>query len=546
MEIFRVEDLNFTYALGNKPALKKVNFEVSRGEFVTVCGATGSGKSTLLRMLKRELSPVGEKEGRIVFKGKDLDSLSVRESASEIGFVMQRPEQQTVTDKVWHELAFGLENLGVDNASIRRRVSEMASYFGIEGWFERSVSELSGGQKQLLNLAAVMVMQPEVLLLDEPTAQLDPIAAADFMATVAKLNRELALTVILTEHRLENVVSASDRLMALDRGEIIAYGKTRETVAELAKEKTLSEGMPAAVRLYAGLKKAGIPMKGECPLDVCEGRRFVESNFPNHIDTLNLKKRKRSDETVLKFMNVFFRYEKSMPDAVRNMSFEVRKGEIFCLLGGNGSGKSTTLSLAAGVRKAYAGEIVIFGKKLRDYKAGTLYKGCISMLPQDVQALFIADTVKEELAEVRFKPEQLPFDLSPLLERHPYDLSGGEQQMLGLAKVMASEPKLLLLDEPTKGLDAYAKREIAGVLRKLRDRGVTIVFVTHDVEFAAALADRCALVFRGEVTSEGETAGFFSENNFYTTAANRMTRGYYNGILRVREAEEIIKLNVCH
>ncbi len=546
MEIFRVEDLNFTYALGNKPALKQVSFKVSRGDLVTVCGATGSGKSTLLRLLKKELSPVGKKEGRILFKGKDLDSMSVRESASAIGFVMQKPEQQIVTDKVWHELAFGLENLGVDNASVRRRVSEMASYFGIESWFEKSVTELSGGQKQLLNLAAVMVMQPEVLLLDEPTAQLDPIAAADFMATVAKLNRELALTVIITEHRLENVISVSDKLMALDKGEVRAYGKTGETVAELTGEKTLLEGMPAAVRLYAGLKNAGVPMKGECPLDVCEGRRFIESNFPNHIDTLSLKKRKRSDETVLKFTNVFFRYEKNMPDAVGNMNFEVHRGEIFCLLGGNGSGKSTTLSLAAGVRKAYAGEIRIFGKRLKDYKAGSLYKGCVSMLPQDVQTLFIADTVKEELEEVRFRPELLPFDLSQLSERHPYDLSGGEQQLLGLAKVMASDPKLLLLDEPTKGLDAYAKKEIAGVLRKLRDRGVTIVFVTHDVEFAAALADRCALVFRGEVTSEGETAGFFSENSFYTTAANRMTRGYYNGILRVREAEEIIKLNVCH
>ncbi len=235
-----------------------------------------------------------------------------------------------------------------------------------------------------------------------------------------------------------------------------------------------------------------------------------------------------------------------MPEAVGNRNFEVHRGEIFCLLGRNGSGKSTPLSLAAGVRKAYAGEIRIFGKRLKDYKAGSLYKVCVSMLPQDVQTLFIADTVKEELEEVRFRPELLPFDLSQLSERHPYDLSGGEQQLLGLAKVMASDPKLLLLDEPTKGLDAYAKKEIAGVLRKLRDRGVTIVFVTHDVEFAAALADRCALVFRGEVTSEGETAGFFSENSFYTTAANRMTRGYYNGILRVREAEEIIKLNVCH
>jgi energy-coupling factor transport system ATP-binding protein len=301
------------------------------------------------------------------------------------------------------------------------------------------------------------------------------------------------------------------------------------------------EGMPAAVRLFARLD-----MNGECPLDVCEGRRFIEENFKNEIKALKRTTRERKGEKALEFKNVCFSYDKDMPAAVSDMSFEVRSGEIFCLLGGNGSGKSTTLSLAAGLLRPYAGEIKVFGKKIREYKAGSLYRNCVSMLPQDVQALFIADSVKEELEEVRFRPDMLPFDLSPLAARHPYDLSGGEQQLLGLAKVMAAEPRLLLLDEPTKGLDAYAKREIAGVMRALRDRGITLLLVTHDVEFAAAVADRCALMFRGSIASEGETAEFFSENNFYTTAVNRMTRGFYDGILRVREAEEIIRLNGSH
>ncbi len=541
MEIFKVKDLNFKYAIGTEKAVNNVSFTVSRGEFVTMCGATGSGKSTLLKLLKREISPVGDKSGEILFMGHPVEDMENRDSAAKIGFVMQDPEQQIVTDKMWHELAFGLENLGLDNAVIRRRVSEMASYFGIESWLEKSVRELSGGQKQLLNLASVMVMQPEVLLLDEPTAQLDPIAAADFIATVAKLNRETALTVIISEHRPENVISVSDKLMALEHGEILAFGDTRETVAKLTGNARFMEGMPAAVRLFSGLN-----LKGACPLDVSEGRRFIEDNFKNDIRELPQKLRERSEEKVLEFKNVNFRYGKDLPDVIRNMSFEVRKGEIFCLLGGNGSGKSTTLALAAGLKQAYAGEIRVFGKKIREYKAGSLYRGCVAMLPQDVQTLFIGDSVKEELQEVKFKPEMFPFDLSPFAERHPFDLSGGEQQLLGLAKVMAAEPRLLLLDEPTKGLDAYAKKEIAGVLRKLKERGLTIVFVTHDTEFAAAVADRCALVFRGEVTSEGETRQFFSENNFYTTAVNRMTRGFYDGILRVREAEEIIHLNGGH
>ncbi len=541
MEILKVEDLNFTYALGNASALKNVSFSLSRGDFVVVCGATGSGKSTLLRLLKPELAPVGEKSGRILCLGRDTEDLSRAESASKIGFVMQNPEQQIVTDKVWHELAFGLENLGVENSAIRRRVAEMASYFGIEDWFEKSVTELSGGQKPLLNLAAVMVMQPEILLLDEPTAMLDPIAAAEFIATVAKLNRETALTVVITEHRTENVISAANKLLALRNGEIAAFGNTRETVSAILSDRNMLEGMPAAVRLFARLD-----MNGECPLDVCEGRRFIEENFKNEIKALKRTTRERKGEKALEFKNVCFSYDKDMPAAVSDMSFEVRSGEIFCLLGGNGSGKSTTLSLAAGLLRPYAGEIKVFGKKIREYKAGSLYRNCVSMLPQDVQALFIADSVKEELEEVRFRPDMLPFDLSPLATRHPYDLSGGEQQLLGLAKVMAAEPRLLLLDEPTKGLDAYAKREIAGVMRALRDRGITLLLVTHDVEFAAAVADRCALMFRGSIASEGETAEFFSENNFYTTAVNRMTRGFYDGILRVREAEEIIRLNGSH
>ncbi len=541
MEIFKVENLNFTYALGKDPVLKNVSFSVERGELVAVCGATGSGKSTLLRLLKKELAPIGEMTGRVLFCGCDAEELTARESAEKIGFVMQNPEQQIVTDKVWHELAFGLESLGTDNATIRRRVSETAAYFGIEDLFEKNVSELSGGQKQLLNLAAVMVMQPEILLLDEPTAQLDPIAAADFMATIARLNRETALTVIVTEHRLEGLISVSDRLMALDNGEIVGFGETRDVVAKLMNNERLLYGMPAAVRLFARLGRGG-----ECPLDVCEGRRFVEDNCRNDIRSLPTEKCISDTETALRFKHVCFSYNRNSADVIRKMDLRVHVGEIFCLLGGNGSGKSTTLSLAAGLLKPYSGEIEVFGKKIKEYKAGMLYRNCVSMLPQDVQTLFVADTVRAELSDAGFRREMLPYDFTPLLDRHPYDLSGGEQQMLGLAHVMAADPRLILLDEPTKGLDAYSKKEFAHVLRELKKRGVTILLVTHDVEFAAAVADRCALVFRGEIASQDEARAFFTGNAFYTTAVNRMTRGFYDGILRVREAEEIIRLNDGH
>ena len=249
MEILAVSDLTFTYPQCSSPAVEDISFSLDRGEFAVLCGATGSGKSTLLRMLKRELSPLGEKKGTVSFCGTDLSELPDRRSASAIGFVMQKPEQQAVTDKVWHEMSFGLENLGTPPYEISRRIAEMASYFGIGEWYDKDVAELSGGQKQLLNLASILVMQPELLILDEPTAQLDPIAAADFIATLRRLCSDLSITIIMAEHRLEDVVPLCDRLLVMDKGKIISNGKPADVISQLRGRKDILCGMPAAARL---------------------------------------------------------------------------------------------------------------------------------------------------------------------------------------------------------------------------------------------------------------------------------------------------------
>ncbi|MDD4124789.1 MAG: ATP-binding cassette domain-containing protein [Eubacteriales bacterium] len=538
MEILAVENLNFSYPLCKSKALEGMSFSVEKGDFVAVCGATGSGKSTLLRMLKRELTPKGDLSGVVKYEGKALSELDDYTSACKIGFVMQRPEQQIVTDKVWHELAFGLENMRVPNAAITRRVSEMACYFGIEEWFEKSVSELSGGQKQLLNLASVMVMQPDILLLDEPTAQLDPIAASDFIATLAKLNRELSLTIIIVEHRLEDVIPVANRLLALGDGRLLEYGDTRGTVEKLRFLPSLLEGMPAAVRLFGRLDN-----DSPCPLTVREGRHFIEENYGNSVRSLPAVSYAHSTNAALEFNDVFFRYSRELPDVLRGLNIKVYEGEIFCILGGNGSGKTTSLCAAAGLNRIYAGGIRVFGKKLNEYKNNSLYNGCLTLLPQDVQTVFLRNTVREELEDAKAEAYMLPYDLSPLMDKHPYDLSGGEQQLVALAKVLAAKPRLLLLDEPTKGLDAYAKRMIIDIIKKLRSSGITVIAVTHDVEFAAECADRCAMFFRGEITSLGIPSEFFAENSFYTTAANRMTRGYYDGVVTVDDAEKLCRQN---
>lgn len=538
MEVLKVENLSFAYPLAERNTLNNISFSVQSGEFIALIGATGSAKSTLMRLLKRELMPLGTLSGEIFYEGIPIESMDPKRSACGIGYVMQRPEQQIVTDKVWHELAFALENMGLAQNVIRRRVAEMASYFGISDWFERDVNELSGGQKQLLNLASVMVMQPGILLLDEPTSQLDPIAANDFLNTVHKLNRDMGLTVILIEHRLEEALPMADRVLVMENGSLILDQEPHTACENLRKHPIMMDAMPGAVRLFHALNACG-----NCPITVREGREFIANHYRNDIRSQDISVSKRDDSIALSLKNVYFRYNREDMDVLKGLNLEVHTGEIFCFLGANGSGKSTLLKLCAGLLKAYSGKISVFGKKIRDYSGQSLYRNCVSMLPQDAQTVFLKSSVREELKEVHADMTALPYSLEHLLDRHPYDLSGGEQQLVALAKVLSSQPRLLLLDEPTKGVDAHTQKQIVQILRSLKAQGVTIMIVTHDVEFAAGCADRCALFFRGEIVSEDVPQRFFDENSFYTTSANRICRGRYDGVASVSDAVALCEKN---
>ncbi len=535
MELFKIENLTFKYPLCTSPAVNDVSLSIDKGEFAVVCGATGSGKSTLLRLLKKEIAPIGDSSGSILYNGIPLPELDDTSSACDIGFVMQDPQQQIVTDKVWHELAFGLENIGLSQNEIAIRVAETASYFGIENWYDKNTDELSGGQKQLLNLASVMTMNPTVLILDEPTSQLDPIAASDFINTVKKLNLDFSLTVIIVEHRLEEIIPVCDRMIVLQDGRITHNGSPAEITRKLLPQDRIIPAMPSSVRLYHLLSASG-----KCPLTVREGRQFITENYGNSINSLKEIPYRPDKSAALEFNDVYFRYERESPDSLKEVNLTVYRNEIFCILGGNGSGKTTTLCAAAGILKPYCGYIKVFGKKLKEYKNQSLYKECLAMLPQDVTTVFMKNTVREELGD---NMPDLPFDISHLYGKHPYDLSGGEQQLTALAKVLSAKPKLLLADEPTKGLDADKKAMIINIFRRLKQNGVTVVIVTHDVEFAASCADRCALFFRGQAVSVDTPEIFFSENRFYTTAASRMSRGYYKNAVTVEQVAEICRLN---
>ena len=564
MEILRVDGLKFSYPNQLKKALNNINFSIDEGDFVLICGESGCGKSTLLRHLKPELSPHGQVSGDIYYYSQKINDYSSKQLASEIGYVLQNPDSQIVTDKVWHELAFGLENMGLDTQSIRLRVAEMASFFGIQGWFRKNVNDLSGGQKQLLNLASIMAMQPKILILDEPTSQLDPIAAKDFIDTLVRINKELSTTIIMTEHNLEDIYSVCDKVIVMEDGKVICNDTNYKVVDILSGDKNhkMFKSLPTPSKIYNQLNEY-LEGASKSPLTVKDCRQWLNDSMDEVTITklddteteINISKKDR--EIAIELKDVYFQYNKISEPTIRDLSFKVYKGEIYSILGGNGTGKSTTLSLVARQRKPQRGKIFINNIEMKKYNNKSLYENNLALLPQNPQSLFVFETVREDLEEVlilqnkdreyidkEVKRVSKLLDIEHLLEHHPYDLSGGELQRAGMAKVMLLNPKIILLDEPTKGLDAYCKEEIGKMLMKLRDMGVTIVVVSHDIEFSARYSDRCAMFFDGSIVSEGTPKEFFLGNNFYTTVSNRIARNIFEDTLIYEDVVSLCKKNI--
>lgn len=609
MKIIELKKLSFRYSGEDKEVLSDINLAIEEGGFYVICGASGSGKSTLLRQLKTSLQPVGQRSGRILYYGRDLEEVSQYTQSAKIGFVFQNPDTQIVTDKVWHELAFGLESIGMPQDMIRVRVAEMASYFGIQNWFYQSTDTLSGGQKQLLNLASVMVMHPKVLLLDEPVSQLDPIAAADFMATVHKLHAEFGITVIMAEHSLEEVAAYVDEVIFMKEGRLIAKGKMEELgnileTHDPSMEEILTVPMQIA-RGYEKLQKkkedTAFTTNDRIPYTVALGQKWMAQRFPlakqEEIKGFPFTKQEETEkfafakqEEAGRFTSVKQKEKKSLPakdpkkqnrgkrsfdgkkipfaiqctelcyhypqadvDVVDHLSLFVEEGAIFALMGGNGSGKTTTLHLLGGLLKPQKGTIEFFGRSLAKYKEKELRNGILGVLPQDPTTLFVRKTVEEDLYEVLEEQNQIKtffgetrqeiwqnvialLGIEDLLKKHPYDLSGGEQQKAALAKVLLRQPAILLLDEPTKGLDAGSKKRLGELLVGLSQKKVTILMVSHDIEFCAKYATKTGLFFDGNIASMQDTKEFFVENHFYTTAANRMCRNFFPDVVTVRDA----------
>ena len=533
-----MHDYSFSYGSVEEDVLHGITFWLENGSFTVLCGASGSGKSTLLCAFKPELTVAGASQGTVRVLGDDPHLLSPVESATRIGFVMQDPENQIVTDTVWHELAFGLESIGVDTQTMRRRVAETAHFFGIGSWFDRRTADLSGGQKQLLNLAAIVVMQPAVLVLDEPTSQLDPIAAKDFFDVLERVNAELGITVLITEHRLEDVLPLADRVLFLERGGTLAYdGDCDGFVRMLEKDdERLYAALPAATRMGMLLQRAnkGSGEHSSYPLTVREGRSYLASALAtmrargkSAVGPLSAERPLPPGNVVLRAKDVWFRYAREMPFVLRGVDFDLCAGRVAALVGGNGSGKSTLLSALAGIRRLERGRIV---------RTRNLH---VALMTQNPKALFVRDRLMDDLMEwsdlggyslsdVNNMLER--FGLEQLRERHPYDLSGGETQKAALAKILLLGPDVLLLDEPTKGLDAAAKAQVGAILSDLALReGKAVLLTTHDLEFVSEIAHTCSMLFGHEVTCTQDAHGFFLDNLFYSTPIARITRDMLDG-----------------
>lgn len=565
MEILDIQALSFEYPDG-KRALEDISFSLFPGEFALMCGSSGCGKTTLMRLLKRELAPHGHMTGQLLYCGRPMADMSDRQAAQEIGMVMQQPESQIITDRVYQELAFGLESMGIKQEELRLRVGETANYYGINTWFERSTDTLSGGQKQLLALASVTAVGPRLLLLDEPTAQLDPIAAASFIDTVYKLNREMGITVLIAEHRTEELFERADSVLLMEKGRLLKKDAPRAVCARFASSLA-AQGFPAAARLFAALEKrspggpemnspakdGSLPEKAEAniPMTVREGRAFMAELF----DKAGLAQAAscaaqescapRKEEQALELKGAWFRYEKDSPDVLKGVNFSVAFGEVFSLLGGNGSGKSTLLKVIAGLERAYRGKITVLGRSIKKWDA-SLCCGGVALLPQEVSAVFVKHTVKEDMEDLcraqglaaQPKIDELcaQMGIEDLLDREPMDLSGGERQKCALCKLLLTSPQLILLDEPTKGMDAAYRSGLVKTVRGLAQKGAAVIIATHDTGFAAAVSDRCGLFFNGELLSVCSPRRFFSATRFYTTAVSRITRDYLPCAVTVQQA----------
>ena len=604
-----IEFNNFSFAYMNSDgtesevkSLDSINLEIDYGDFVLLCGPSGCGKTTLLTNLKKELMPAGRRSGEIKFNGTRIIDMDEISSACDIGYLFQNPDSQIVTDTVIQEIAFPLENIGLPTEEIRNRISEIVAFFGINDILHKNVNELSGGQKQLVNLCSLLVLRPHVLLLDEPMSQLDPIASYEFLSIVRRLNEEFSITVIMSEHKADSIFPFIDKAVFLKDGKIEFVDNAHNICSEVIDDEIFENYLPAVTKIYNSLSvKYPSLIKLNTPLSIREGRRCLNTIHDDlikisndDVDSINLNhdnlhitnKKYHSQEksgildkislggnknALINMNGIYFAYEKGNL-ILKNVDFELEKGDFVSLIGGNGVGKSTFLQLLVGILKPIKGKV--------KYKKGIK----LAYVHQNPMIHFSKDNVKEEFLEsilesnllnnnsvgfnketyddllkmtneeftesdllnglefdsIEFKFKELIefFDICDLIDKHPYDCSGGEQQKIVIVKALLQNADVLVLDEPTKGLDPISSKNLANILNSLRDNGITILMTSHDLDFVANNCKRCLMLFDKDIQIDDDPKVIFAENNFYTTFVNRMVKDYVPEIVTLDDLKD--------
>lgn len=525
MEVYSAKDLTFTYTGVQAPTLQNISFSVPENAFLLLYGTSGSGKTTLLRLLKSECTPKGNRQGKILYRGNPLSDLPYETSVREIAYTAQNPDTQQVSDYVKNELAFLPENLGLPSAEIQLKIAETVGFFGISDLYARKIQTLSGGEKQLVNLAAACVGTPRVLLLDEPFAMLDAVGAERLLRAIVRLHQSLGVTVLVTEHNIQPLLPYLTDVLTLENG----------TLGDCLSVDAFLRAHPDAAPSVAVPQMLGILDENtRLPKTEAQARTQLQSTVP-HI-SLPVKPHVAAPaKPILELKNAAFRYTRDGKDVLSDLSFSLSRGEIFAVIGANGAGKTTLLRVLTGEYKPYSGK----------RKASAELK--IAAVPQNPQACFAFETVSEVLNAayapptpkalfhlLNDAPSAAPAPLSAVadicetlgiagtLPKNPFDLSAGQQQRVAFAAALLKNPDVLLLDEPTKGLDKQSKEALLPLLADWKQAGKAVLLVTHDLDFAAACADRCALLFDGHFVFSGESRAFFTHGDLYTSAVARM------------------------
>ncbi len=499
MPIVTVSHLSFSFPQATAPTLRDICCEVEAGSLFLLLGPSGSGKTTLLRLLAAPVQPDGTKSGLICVHG----------TAS---FVPQRPEALLTCAKTPRSyLQAQLAHLPAEVA--KRRLEETIGYFDLAPWLDLPTEQLSGGQRQLLCVTGALAAGAKLLVLDEPTAQLDPIAAGALVNLLRRLCRELCLTVILSEHRTEELFPMADQVGVLCDGILVTQGAPQAVAQHLLQAQQKNHAcMTTPVRLHAALS-----LPGPCSITIGQCRAALERGQLTPVapapDSPHPPK-----PTVLELRRVWFRYEKDRPDVLRELSFSLHEGEIFAVVGGNGVGKSTMLGVLSGALRPYSGKVLLHGKPVHK-------DSDFLLVPQDPLPALGNAPLRQHWNGT--EPLVREMGLDHLLDRSPERLSCGEIQRAAIALALRQAPQILLLDEPTRGIDPGFRDRLAKLLRRFAEQGVCMVIVSHDVEFCAEVAHRCALLFNGSLIAPGSPNEFFGGNAVYTTASNRIGRQWF-------------------